>query len=244
MLKYYEIYLPWIERIIATCQYLSLQGRKTIQDVVGSICPGCIKEIRAWLTYMLASQSKPTPGVRKILLSQKTFANHLADYEALSSLPQPSTPIIRTPTPSTPLLTSTLKRSHKKKDLNAPPPQRIPSPLTISTPSPAPKHEIPLSMGSATYPPSHPRDNDPLLVSRIPAVPSDEELEKLLEIKPLSYIEAKGGWTEEDRRKPVRRFCEVCGYWGRVRCGRCGGRVCALECLGTHQEECFTRYGA
>lgn len=75
-------------------------------------------------------------------------------------------------------------------------------------------------------------------------MPTQAELEKLLTMPPLSYNEAGGKWTKEDRRRPVRVFCEVCGYWGRVRCTRCGGKVCALECLGVHGEECFTRYGA
>lgn len=75
-------------------------------------------------------------------------------------------------------------------------------------------------------------------------MPSAEEIEKLLSQPPLTYAEARGPWVDEDRRKPVRAFCEVCGYWGRVRCKRCGGRVCALECMSVHQEECYGRYGA
>jgi zinc finger HIT domain-containing protein 1 len=101
-----------------------------------------------------------------------------------------------------------------------------------------------LSLGGIPAPPHHPGDADPLLISRIPAMPSREDIEKLLAAPPLSYNEARGPWMEEDRRKPVRTFCEVCGYWGRVRCTRCGGKVCALECLQVHGEECFTRYGA
>ncbi len=101
-----------------------------------------------------------------------------------------------------------------------------------------------LSQGNGTIPAAHPLDNDPLLISRIPGMPSQEEINRLLAAPPLTYNEARGPWVEEDMRKPVRQFCEVCGYWGRVKCTRCGGRVCALECLNVHQEECFTRYGA
>jgi zinc finger HIT domain-containing protein 1 len=75
-------------------------------------------------------------------------------------------------------------------------------------------------------------------------MPSQEEIERLLAMPALSYTEARGSWTDDDRRIPVRRFCEVCGYWGRVRCTKCGGYVCALECLDVHKEECFNRYGA
>jgi len=89
----------------------------------------------------------------------------------------------------------------------------------------------------------HPGDRDPLLISHIPPVPSQAELEKLIAAPPLTYMEAKGELTDEDLRKPTRSFCEICGYWGRVKCMKCGARVCALECLRTHQEDCYTRYG-
>ena len=101
-----------------------------------------------------------------------------------------------------------------------------------------------LSDGNSKIPAPHPGDKDVLLISRIPGMPSQAEIEKLLAAPALSYNEARGVWVDEDSRKPVRQFCEVCGYWGRVRCTRCGGKVCALECLNVHQEDCFTRYGA
>lgn len=92
-------------------------------------------------------------------------------------------------------------------------------------------------------PPSHPGDEDPLLETWLPPLPTDDELRELMRAPPLNYHQAKGVWTEDDRRYPSRRFCEVCGYWGRVRCMKCGTRVCALDCLDVHREECITRYG-
>ena len=89
-------------------------------------------------------------------------------------------------------------------------------------------------------PPAHPGDADPLLMSRVPPLPTDAEMRRLLAAPPLSYGEARGNWGVT---YPARVFCEVCGYWGRVRCLKCGTRVCALECLETHREECVTRYG-
>jgi zinc finger HIT domain-containing protein 1 len=217
----------------------------------------------------IVSHGKVTPAVRKILQSQKTFANHLADFEALSTqtsshpttqhVPRgpPPTPVSRpAPSISTPNLTSAGKRSHKKKDPNA---VATPTPLrqmssSISTPiKPDPDTPMPDAHSSpsavslfqpSTEPVSHPGDHDPLLISRVPAMPSMEEIEKLWAEPPLSWNEARGPWVEEDRRKPIRMFCEVCGYWGRVKCTRCGGRVCALDCLQVHKEECFGRYGA
>ncbi|KAK4230463.1 hypothetical protein QBC38DRAFT_468787 [Podospora fimiseda] len=93
-------------------------------------------------------------------------------------------------------------------------------------------------------PQKHPGDEDPLLVSVVPPFPTDEELKSLMTALPLSYFDARATWREEEEgRYPVRVFCEVCGYWGRVKCIKCGVRVCALDCLESHKEECVTRYG-
>jgi zinc finger HIT domain-containing protein 1 len=95
-------------------------------------------------------------------------------------------------------------------------------------------------------PQAHPGDADPLLVSRQVPFPTDEELKALMTAPPLSYLEARAtvdGGVAPGGPYPERKFCEVCGYWGRVKCGKCGGRVCALDCLETHREECLRRYG-
>ncbi|KAF4625793.1 hypothetical protein G7Y89_g12374 [Cudoniella acicularis] len=196
------------------------------------------------------SHGKVTPGVRKILQSQKTFANHLVDYEALSALKPaataaassqpssiPSTPTVRAApaTAAAPHLTSKGTRSHKKKDPNAvvasTPLRRVSTvshatntPQAIKADPDIPMLDAPITLcqGSSPDPAPHPGDKDPLLISRIPGMPSQEEIEKLLAAPPLSYTETTGSWTAEDRRKPVRQFCEVCGYWGRVRCMRYG----------------------
>ena len=214
----------------------------------------------------IASHGKVTPGVRKILQSQKTFANHLSDYDALSAasasqpaqtMPPPPAPSSRaTPTTASPQPPASTKRSYKKRDSTstAPTPLRKVSTASEASTPVAPKSEpgqdTPMGdtpnrlLDSSVPPPPHPEDNNPLLISRVPPMPSREEIEKLLAAPALSYHDARGSLTAEDMRKPIRKFCDVCGYWGRVRCGRCGSRVCALECLGVHQEECFTRYGA
>jgi len=45
-------------------------------------------------------------------------------------------------------------------------------------------------------------------------MPAQEEIEKLLAAPPMTYNEARGPWVYEDRMKPIRQFCEDCGYWG------------------------------
>ncbi|KAI9736884.1 MAG: hypothetical protein M1818_005935 [Claussenomyces sp. TS43310] len=246
------------------------------------------------------SHGKSTPAVRKILQSQKTFANHLSDAEALAALaasqPQtqaqaqagastPAGPASRaSPASSTPKPTSTTsqpasmgKRSYRRKGANntstTTTPQRRVSTAAVASASAtnpttikseaagaggggdgdatmADAPEAPTTSSILTpLPPSlelppHPADHDPLLRSRIPPVPTDAELAALIAAPPLTYLEARGGLTEDNWRKPPRCFCEICGYWGRVRCTKCGSRVCALECLRTHKEDCYTRYGA
>lgn len=157
--------------------------------------------------------------------SQKTFANHLDDYLALQA---------HEAHPSS----NASKRVGSKKDTAASTPRQ-------ST------HDDDVAMTDADLPPvlppscktppaAHAGDKDALLVSRVPEMPSDSELRKLLARPPLSYLEALGSY---DDTYPRRVFCEVCGYWGRVRCLKCGTRVCALDCLEMHREECVTRYG-
>lgn len=155
------------------------------------------------------STKKHTPNVRKILQSQKTFANHLDDFLALQALAEQAPPPRKK-----------AKDEEEKKEV-------MPT-YTLFTQSYRPP------------PLAHAGDLDPLLISKVPPMPTDEEMKKLLNRPQLSYGEATG---EAAGTYPTRVFCEVCGYWGRVRCMKCGARVCALECLETHREECVTRYG-
>lgn len=86
-------------------------------------------------------------------------------------------------------------------------------------------------------------DDDPLFASIVPDLPDSGELDALLNHPQLTYARARATWGPQDQRYPVRTFCDVCGYWGRVRCSKCGTRVCALDCLEVHREDCITRYG-
>jgi zinc finger HIT domain-containing protein 1 len=272
------------------------------------------------LTVLPLAQNKHTPNVRKILQSQKTFANHLDDYQAMlalaesnpaaaaamnAALAKPSTPTTAASKSASPAPTAASaggsKRSaaaakraaakekqeqEKKKARRTPKaeqepeaepqqPQQQPQPEDDQTdvemldataaptePTPTPGAPEPPAPQPSTYPREslilpayakpppqvHPGDADPLLVSHVPPFPSDDELRALMTAPPLSYLEARAEWGGGDEegsgsRYPVRVFCAVCGYWGRVKCMKCGTRVCALECLEAHREECVSRYG-
>src|SRR5580700_4283557 len=108
------------------CRYLCLLSTETMPGEVFS-CNTTFLDTQLTYTTSTVSHGKVTPAVRKILLSQKTFANHLSDAEALAALtssqPQvapPPTPAARTSPASSSApksqFTSTAKRLGKKKD--------------------------------------------------------------------------------------------------------------------------------
>ena len=192
------------------------------------------------------AQVKFTPNVRRIMQSQKTFANHLDDFLALQALTE-ANPSAQAGSarPGATSASGNGKRpsqagrrdaTSSRQQSAAATPKDADTPMADAGPPLPPVLPPPYR----SPPAAHPGDDDPLLMSRVPDVPSDEELRALLAHPPLTYLEALG---RRDGTYPTRTFCEVCGYWGRVRCMKCGTRVCALDCLETHREECVTRYG-
>lgn len=64
----------------------------------------------------------------------------------------------------------------------------------------------------------------------------DAELQALLNAPPLTYNQARSAPPPADA-PPPRRFCEVCGYFGRARCMKCGVMTCSVMCKDTHDEQ-------
>ena len=197
-----------------------------------------------------------TPNVRRILTYQRTFAHYLADEEAqLGQGGGSSTPMVpaapnRTrlpmhppPRPLTPRTISTtatpanLKRERSSTDLAA---STTPTPVPIqkSTTSTS-QVQPPSSIGGAVaqLPINPDFDNDPLLKSHTPKLPSARVMEALLSEPPLLYTAARA--KPVDGGKPARHFCAICGYWGKVKCRKCGERTCGLmECWRAHEVGC------
>lgn len=113
-------------------------------------------------------------------------------------------------------------------------------------PAPAP---IPVS--KQPYDPA--LDAHPLLRTlNVPLMPSDRVMAALLSEPPLSYTgaratplptatgEEKGALTNAVLvAKPPRHFCALCGYWGKVKCRKCGEWTCGLmECWKGHEGVC------
>ncbi|KAJ5550173.1 hypothetical protein N7535_001888 [Penicillium sp. DV-2018c] len=77
-------------------------------------------------------------------------------------------------------------------------------------------------------------DNDPLLRSYAPTMPSERIMQRLLAEPPLSYNESRAKPAASGR--PGRRFCCMCGYWGKIRCKNCHLRTCGLDCYKVHED--------
>lgn len=166
-------------------------------------------------------KGKNTTNVRRILMSNKTFANHLADEEAALAM--------EGQTPSAPA----------SKNVKVPVPGRRAS--TVAE-KPAKEAGQRLSKDEplpGTMPPQPDPESDHLLKTYIPSAPTEAEMEALLSGPPLSYNQARAAPAAG---KPQRYFCEICGYWGSIRCMKCGARVCGLECKGAHDEGRCLRY--
>ena len=76
----------------------------------------------------------------------------------------------------------------------------------------------------------------------IVGMPSKAEIEALLSAPPLTYTQARVA-PPSPTAPPPRRFCETCGYWGRVRCLKCGTMTCSVACKDIHDlDKCLKMY--
>ena len=163
-----------------------------------------------------------TAATRKILLAQKNFTNYLADEEALAA--QEPQPTVVKPKNATP---------QRRPSSRA----KVESSTTSVGPNETPADQVPSGFLGGSYTPI---DDSRLLQSVVPPEPSEALLEALVTAPPLSFNAARGQPLIPGR--PQRHFCELCGYWGTIRCLQCGARVCGLPCKRTHDEDRCQRY--
>ncbi|KAK4939332.1 hypothetical protein LTR66_001460 [Elasticomyces elasticus] len=178
-----------------------------------------------------------TSNVARILKSEKTFVHYLDDEEALldkqparpsynEETPKPAPRASKTPLARRKSTALTIDSSTSSSPVPAALPQTPmgPPPLPHHLPQPTPKPQSPTS--AVQHPSPY-------------TLPSDAELEALLSAPPLSYSAAQSA-PPPRTDPPPRRFCDVCGYWGRIKCLSCGGRYCGLGCKEAHlQDKCL-----
>jgi zinc finger HIT domain-containing protein 1 len=173
-----------------------------------------------------AAQVVPkTPATKKILQSNKAIKNWLDDEDAMIQLQQ------QAPQPRN--LAAAKMPQNRRLSTLASVPSTPATPSKASTPAPT-TPGLAASLINANEG-SNPSD-DPLdsLLRPLPSIPNRAELDSLLNQPPLrygaSFVEppAPGG-------PPQRYFCDNCGYWGKIRCLKCGARICGLECKDAHE---------
>ena len=165
-----------------------------------------------------------TTNTKKILASGKTFAHYLDDEEA---------EIART--------------GRRDGDIEVVPPtnvQQRPSKTPIARRglgnessmenSPAPFQSS--SRAAVGQQATDAMDLDTTEDEANPSLPPEEEIQALLNAPPLTYNQARSAPPPADA-PPPRRFCEVCGYFGRARCMKCGVMTCSVMCKDTHDEQ-------
>ena len=176
-----------------------------------------------------------TPGVKRILNSQKTFSNHLADEEAALAhqATEPTTGAAAHAKPAG-KVAQTKTRAKRASDSRV---ESSADPMDVdSQPGPAVK----VSGSPNEDVTTQPGEPHPLLKVDVPPLPTQAEIDELLSAPPLSYNHAAAAPTASSA--PSRQFCSICGFWGRARCMKCGVRICGLECKNAHEETNCSRF--
>ena len=162
-------------------------------------------------------------------MSQKTFKNYLDDEEAaLAQAPS---------TAPRPNVVKTFRVSAASPRASAPATPKAEQGSESHLPRPVPPSQPHVAQLMTSE-----FDNDPLLRSYIPSAPSERIMQALLSEPPLSYTASRA--TLDAGEKPPRRFCSICGYWGRVKCVKCNARTCGLDCYRIHEETRCDRFYA
>ncbi|KAL4759261.1 putative HIT finger domain protein [Aspergillus foveolatus] len=197
------------------------------------------------------TRTKVTSNVRRILQSQKTFRNYLDDEEAAlaqasssagtSSIAAQRLPSNRITKPSSSLSRRSATpaiatpKPDPRAEIDTPSAQNLSDTANIQTADSQIQPNLqeeqkpdPNALIKSQY------DNDPLLKSYIPSAPSERIMRALLAEPPLSYNASRAGPPLTG--KAPRKFCCICGYWGKIRCRNCHQRTCGIECYKTHED--------
>ncbi|KAF2500795.1 hypothetical protein BU16DRAFT_451988 [Lophium mytilinum] len=179
-----------------------------------------------------------TSATKKILMSAKEIRHWLDDEDALLTN-KAQAPGAGARAPAGRVIKPVIGARGRRGTLTA---TTVPStPVQPSTP--ATNTPRALTPSVPAFPSSVAGSQDKTLEIRtaVPAPLDMEKLEALLAAPPLPYAAARVG-PPAAGGPPQRLFCDTCGYWGRVKCLKCGARVCGLECKGKHDQSMCTRF--
>ncbi|KAK5126285.1 hypothetical protein LTR85_010521 [Meristemomyces frigidus] len=175
-----------------------------------------------------------TPNTKKILGSGKTFAHYLDDEEAEIARTGRRDVDVEAPTGAQRPSKTPLARRKTREESSM---SGSPAPITPVAPPALPRISQALSFGETTTLDAEEEGDD-----AVPPLPSSAEMEALLNAPPLTYSQARSA-PPTPGAPPPRRFCETCGYWGRVKCMKCGAMTCSVSCKEEHdQSKCLKMY--
>lgn len=177
-----------------------------------------------------AVKAGKTTNTKRILASGKEFKHYLDDEEAE--------------------LARTGKVDGLERDAEV---QIMPAQRASKTPIARRLQQERSSMSGSPAPatdPSQTASSLPFEPGRLPGdeedgvapLPTEEEMQALLDAPPLTYNAARVA-APPASAAPPRTFCEICGFWGRVKCLRCGARTCSVDCESVHvADRCLKFY--
>jgi zinc finger HIT domain-containing protein 1 len=196
---------------------------------------------------------RQTQNTRRILASGKDFSHYLDQDEAALASKQHTGLEVDIEPPKAPQRASKTPIARRKLQAQA---QAQPASAAVEQ-SPAPTAALADAASTVPSAPlipsflkpylvdssvdSHQLQHDSLLSPPAPLTATTAEIEALLSAPQLSYNAARSA-PSPATAPPQRVFCEMCGYWGRVKCLKCGSRVCGLECKSAHEESRCIRF--
>ncbi|KAL6709477.1 hypothetical protein ACN47E_001412 [Coniothyrium glycines] len=163
-----------------------------------------------------------TQNVRRIVQYQRQIKHWLDDEDALSGSQQQQAVASRT---QRGIIGG---QALRRQSVFAAPTSVPATPIEATTPAPAPQ-TTPSRLDAAS-------EDDALLdIGDMMPPPLDpKEMDALLSAPPLLYSASHVG-PPPANGPPQRHFCDNCGYWGSIKCRKCGARVCGLECKDAHE---------
>ncbi|OQO12396.1 hypothetical protein B0A48_03038 [Cryoendolithus antarcticus] len=174
-----------------------------------------------------------TPNTRKILSSMKHFSHYLDDEVAEFGLTGKVDGMDRLTEGG--LLPAASVAGAAQRASKTPLARRLQQDQsTGGSPRPATPSAVP--------PAATPTDDQGEVIDGNAPFPSQAEIDALLNAPPLLYSAARSA-APPVSAPPPRVFCEICGYWGRVRCLKCGARTCSVDCETIHvADRCLKFY--
>lgn len=183
-----------------------------------------------------ATKAGKTSKTKKILSSGKEFKHYLDDEEAELALTGKVDGLERDPD-------AVVAQPAVQRASKTPLARRVQRDQSSMGGSPAPASSTqPQGLTLPFEPGVGSGDDDDDDFDAVPRLPTLDEMQALVDAPPLTYNAARSA-PGPASAPPPRVFCDICGYWGRVKCLKCGARTCSVDCETVHvADRCLKFY--